>query len=133
MSTDNTDLDEVTNTKVKDFTNDIVEFLKKQEAVKDNVDVDFDNVINADHSLHALSAIITTKFGMVTVLPDFIKRKSWACIVHMGVIKGMQQEGFDEEYIQKEGHIYGSLLEYNKMNVKILGTYLSCKMDFSKK
>lgn len=132
MSTENTKLDETTNNKVKTFVEDIVTFIKDQEEVEEGVMVDFINNVNADNTLHAMGAVITTKFGMVTVFPDFGKKKAHATIVNLGVINAMQQEGFDEDYIQSEGPIYGALLEYSKKNVKILGTYLSCKMDFSK-
>ena len=38
-------------------------------------------------------------------------------------------EGFDEEFIHTQGVIYGSLVDYNRTHIKMLGCYLTHKIN----
>ena len=48
---------------------------------------------------------------------------------NLGLINSMQLEGFDSDYIEKEGKIYGALLKNNSENADMFGYYLTHKIE----
>ena len=125
-------LDEKTDQAVKSFTDDIVKYIDSLKEFTGQVEVEFNEACNGDETLKASFGIITTKFGVVNVFPNFIEKTAYAAVVNLGLMRAMEKEGFEEDYILREGKIYGTLMKYSKENVKLFGIYLSQKMDFSK-
>ena len=116
---------------VESYVNDIIEEIK-QQSFEMEVDLDFAEATSTDNTQSAKSALITTPIGAVVVIPDFAKNKAQACILRLGEIKCMEAEGFDEEFIEKNGKIYSKPLVKNKKNVHTLAYYLTHKLDVKK-
>jgi len=113
---------------VKDYVTDIVVAAKEYDESAD-IDVGFDECLNDTKTLSAHSAIITSDIGMIAVFPDFNKNSAKAAVVRIGEIKRLVAEGFDEEFIENKGIIYGDLLDYNKKHVNMFGYYLTHKIN----
>lgn len=117
-----------TNECVLEFTHDIVHAAELQN--KDcKVSVDFDTAMNSDETLIAAKAKIDSQLGTIMVLPNFGKKTSCAYIINRGVINRMLQEGFTEEFVQRNGNIYSDQFEFTQKNVKLLGYYLTHKIN----
>lgn len=123
--------DEVTDKSVKKYVDEIVKYIDSQEDFTGQVEVEFHEALNKDETHSASFGVITTKFGVVNILPNFNEKVAYATVVNLGLMKAMEKEGFEEDYILTEGKIYGTLMKYSKENVKLFGIYLSQKMDFS--
>jgi len=113
---------------VKDYANDIVNAVK-QSKFDIEVDLDFAPAANIAETEEASSAIITSDIGIVVVWPDFKKNTARAAVFKVGEAKRLEQEGFDRDWIDEHGKVYGDLLPYNEKNVSILGYYLSHKIN----
>lgn len=116
---------------VESYVNEIIEEIK-QQSFETEIDLDFVEATNVDNTQSAKSALITTPIGAVVIIPDFVKNKAQACILKLGEIKCMEAEGFDEEFIEKNGKIYGKPLIKNKKNIETLAYYLTHKLDVKK-
>lgn len=95
-------------------------------------DLDYAEAFNDTNTEQARSALITTAIGVVVVVPDFKKKGAKACVLNLGEMHRMTLEGFDEEFIEREGKIYGDLLSYTESNAEVLAYYLTHKIDYSK-
>jgi len=127
--TSNTSTEDL-NTAVIMYVKDIVDCIKEHDYTLD-IDIDTVEMANVKETEIANGAVITTQLGAVAVMPDFVKRNAKACIVKLGEISRLYKEGFDEEFIDTKGQIYGSLMSFNEKNVKALGYYLTHKIDFN--
>lgn len=116
---------------VKKYAEDIMENAKKMVPTI-NIECDYLEAQNTEMSEQANSAMITSELGIVIVFPDFNKKTASACILNLGELHRMQSEGFDEEFIETEGKIYGKSKAYNKNNVNTFAYYLSHKIDVLK-
>ena len=114
---------------VESYVTSIVAVASSFGVLKDSADVDYTPCINKEQTVQADSATITSEFGIVIVFPDFIRKSAGAAILKVGVINSMQQEGFDEEFIENEGEIYGDLLPFTKENAELFGYYLTHKLQ----
>ena len=54
-------------------------------------------------------------------------------MINLGEMRRMQMEGFEEEFIEKEGKIYGKLLPFTESNAEVFAYYLTHKIDVNKK
>lgn len=104
------------------------------EAVKTfrhdmSVDVDIVPCESTDKE-EANSIMITTPIGVVIVMPNFAKKEAFACIFNLGELSRLQKEGFDDEFIEKEGRIYGDMLPMSKKNAEKFAYYLTHKIDY---
>ena len=113
---------------VKDFTADIIVSAKEFNKNID-ISIDYHEVHNTDITLYAHKITLTSSFGKVIVFPDFAKNNTKAAILHLGELNRLRKEGFDEEFIHTQGVIYGSLVDYNKTHIKMLGCYLTHKIN----
>lgn len=95
-------------------------------------DLDYAEAYNDSNTEQARSALITTAIGVVIVVPDFKKKAAKACVLNLGEMHRMKLEGFDEEFIEREGKIYGDLLSFTESNAEVLAYYLTHKIDYSK-
>ena len=116
---------------VKDYANDIVKVVK-QSKFDISVELEFSPAANIAETEEAASAIIASDLGIVVVFPDFKKKSASAAIFKVGEAHRLEQEGFDPDWIEENGKIYGALLPYNEDNVVTLGYYLSHKIDLKK-
>jgi hypothetical protein len=113
---------------VKDYANDIINVVK-QSRFDIEVDLEFAPAANIGETEEACSAIIASDIGIVVVWPDFKKGSARAAVFKVGEAKRLEKEGFDRDWIDEHGQIYGALLPYDKKNVNILGYYLSHKIN----
>jgi hypothetical protein len=93
------------------------------------VEVEYIEAVSADNKLSANSAYITTDLGVVVVFPNFKRKNAMAAILNAGLVRCMEREGYDDDYIEKNGKIYSKLLPCNKENVNMFGYYLTHKVD----
>jgi len=93
---------------VETYVETIVRYIKEYSYTTE-VDVDYAEAFNEDNTQESRSAIVTTKLGAVVVMPNFKKKFACATVVNLGTIRQMEMEGFDEEFIEKEGKIYGEI------------------------
>lgn len=117
---------------VKSYAGDVVESAKAY-SVNSDIDVEYDEAYNEEETESATAAVITSKFGMVMIFPDFAKKNAIASIYNVGLAKWMLAEGFTEEQVNEEGKVFGAIMPYNKKNVETLGYYLTHKIDYTKK
>jgi len=118
-------------TAVKQYTKAIVNAAKEYKEDID-IDIDISEALNVDEDQSSTQALIKTELGVVIVLPDFKKMSAQATVVKLGIMKALKDEGFDEEFINTNGEIYGSLLIKSQKNAKVFGYYLTHKIDPTK-
>jgi hypothetical protein len=93
------------------------------------VDIEYTQEYDKDHTMESRSAVIKTPIGMVVIFPDLRKDKARACVLKVGELNRMIQEGFSEEFIDANGEIYGDLMPFSTSNVEIFAYYLTHKID----
>lgn len=117
-----------TNACVLEYAHDIVHAANLQN--KDiNVAIDFGLAVNSAETLSAAKAKIESMLGTIIVVPNFKKQSSTAYILNRGIINRMLKEGFTEEFVQRNGNIYSDEFEFTQKNVKLLGYYLTHKIN----
>ena len=112
---------------VKNFATDIIVSAKEYNPDID-IDISFYECMNDSQTQVAHQAIITSDIGIITIFPDFAKKSAQATIIRVGELKRLIAEGFDDEFIDAEGKVYGDLLDYNEKHVKMFGYYLTHKL-----
>lgn len=117
---------------VDQYAEAIVNAIKEYQFDFD-YDLDYAVAYNDANTEEARSAMITTPFGVVVVVPDFKKKSAKACVLNLGEMRRLQLEGFDEEFIENEGKIYGDLLSFTTTNAEVLAYYLTRKLNVSAK
>lgn len=119
---------------VEEYAEAIVNAIKEHQFDFD-VDLDYAEAYDNNNTQESRSAMITTALGVVVVLPDFTKKtaSAKACILKLGEMRRMEMEGFDENFIEKEGHIYGTLMPYSVTNAEVFAYYLTHKIDVNAK
>lgn len=118
---------------VKEYVAEIMEVASSYNEYSGELDVNYDLLANSSETLWASSATIVSEFGVAVVFPDFKHKTAKATVLNVGLVNAMQMEGFDEEYINKEGQVYGNLLDKNRENVEMFSYYLTHKLDTKKK
>lgn len=116
---------------VLEYAQDIIHSAKLQDANAE-VSIDFDIAVNSTSTLSAAKAKIESVHGAVMVFPNFKNRSSTAYILNRGTINHMRKEGFSEEFIHRNGSIYSDAFEFTQKNVKMLGYYLTHKINNDK-
>jgi hypothetical protein len=116
---------------VKSYANDIVNNIKQSNS-NISIELDFSVLTNTNQTESAETAIIVTDIGIVVVRPDFKKKSAQAAIFKVGEAERLKKEGFEQEWIEKHGRVYGMLMPYNEDNVTVLSYYLSHKIDINK-
>ena len=116
---------------VKDYANDIVNAVK-QTKYDISIELDFATAANIAETEEASSAIIASDIGIVVVWPDFKKKSAGAAIFKVGEAERLEKEGFDPDWIEENGKVYGAIMPYNEDSVAVLGYYLSHKIDLNK-
>lgn len=117
---------------VEQYAEAIVNAIKEYQYDFD-YDLDYAEAYNDTNTEEARSALITTSIGVVVVIPDFKKKAAKACVLNLGEMRRMQLEGFDEEFIENEGKIYGDLLSFTATNAEVLAYYLTHKINVDAK
>jgi hypothetical protein len=113
---------------VLEFAHDIIHSAQLQNK-EIKVSIDFDTAINSDQTFIAAKAKINSDLGTIMVFPNFGKKSSSAYILNRGMINRMRKEGFSEEFIQRNGGIYSDQFNFTQKNVKMLGYYLTHKIN----
>ena len=113
---------------VREFAHDIIHSAQLQNK-EIKVSIDFDTAINSDQTFIAAKARINSDLGTIMVFPNFGKKSSSAYILNRGMINRMRKEGFSEEFIQRNGGIYSDQFNFTQKNVKMLGYYLTHKIN----
>jgi hypothetical protein len=113
---------------VHNYANDIVNAIK-QSKFDISVELDFSPAANITETEEASSAIIASDLGIVVVWPDFVAKSARAAIFKVGEAERLEKEGFDPDWIEENGKVYGALMPYTEDNVSILGYYLSHKIN----
>lgn len=116
---------------VESYAETIINAIKEQQFECD-YDLDYAEAFNDTNTEEARSALITTSIGVVIVVPDFKKKTAQACTLNLGEMRRMQLEGFDEQFIEREGKIYGQLLPFTVTNAEVLAYYLTHKLNLNK-
>ena len=117
---------------VETYTEAIVNAIKENSFNMD-VDVDYAEAFNDKHTEEARSAMVVTKFGAVIIFPDFKKKSARAAVYNFGEVRRMELEGFTEEFIEKEGKIYGEMLPFSTTNAEVFAYYLTHKINVNEK
>lgn len=105
----------------------------KEESFDMDIDVDEEEALNENRTESARSFLITTKIGSVIIIPDFNNYAAMACILNVGMINYLQAEGFDENFIETEGRIYGDPKPHTDNNVNAFAYYLTHKINVTTK
>ena len=116
---------------VKDYANDIVNAVK-QTKYDISIELDFATAANIAETEEASSAIIASDLGIVVVWPDFKAKSARAAIFKVGEAERLEKEGFDPDWIEENGKVYGALMPYTEDSVTTLSYYLSHKIDLKK-
>lgn len=119
---------EKTNKAVEQYAEAIIHAIKDYQYDFD-YDLDYAEAYNETNTEEARSALITTSIGVVIVIPDFKKKSAKACVMNLGEMRRMQLEGFDEEFIEREGKIYGELIPFSEASAEVLAYYLTHKIN----
>lgn len=101
----------------------------KEYNINTEVDIEYAQEYDRDHTMESRSAVIRTPIGMVVIFPDLRKNKASACVFKIGEMNRMIQEGFSEEFIEANGEIYGDLMPFSTSNVEIFAYYLTHKIN----
>lgn len=118
-----TPINEETNKAVRKFSDDIVQSVKKKNK-KVEIDVVYEEAFRMDNEEKSIKSIITTKYGVIHVLPDFKNNSSRAIILNRGLIYTMELEGYSIEEIN-EAKIYGEPFKNEFDNIETIGWYLT--------
>ena len=121
-------LDKVADTAVKTYTELIVAAAKNYKFEID-IDVDFTEAIDTTGKRAASSATIISELGVVIVFPNFKNKSAEATTYNIGLSRAMLSEGYEEEYIEKEGKVFGALMSASQSNADIFGFFLTHKLD----
>ena len=105
----------------------------KEHRFDSEVDIDYAEAYNESNTEESRSALITTPLGVVIVFPNFKGKHAKACILNLGEMKRMEMEGFTEEFIEKEGKIYGKTMPFTETNAELFAYYLTHKIDNNSK
>jgi len=116
---------------VESYAEAIINAIKDQKYEFD-YDLDYAKELNDTKTEEARSALITTSFGAVFVIPNFKKNTAQACTLNLGEMHRMHLEGFDIEFIERAGKIYGQLLPFTVTNAEVLAYYLTHKLNLNK-
>jgi hypothetical protein len=116
---------------VKDYAHDIIDAVK-QSKYNIEIDLEFSPAANLSETEEASSAIIASDIGIVVVFPDFKEKSARAAIFKVGEAERLEKEGFDRDFIEEHGEVYGALMPYNEDSVVTLGYYLSHKINLKK-
>jgi hypothetical protein len=124
----NLKFDEVTDTAVKTYVELIIAAAKNYKF-EIEIDVDYNEATDRAGKKAANSANIVSELGVVIVLPDFKKKSARATTYNIGLSRAMLSEGYEEEYIDKEGKVFGALMPISQSNADIFGFFLTHKLD----
>ena len=118
-----------TNNAVKAYVADILAAASSFETYQGEFDIGYRECLSSNEAVQANSATITSELGVVIVFPDFRRKSAKAAILSVGVVNAMKKEGFDEEYIEAEGNIYGHLLTNSTETAEMFGYYLTHRVE----
>ena len=126
-------LDEVTDAQVEKFAHAICEWIverfpDRQLELHDDGDVALDET----ETKHARIVHISTDLGTIRILPDFRKQSAAAMVINMGLVNAMLKEGYDYDYIGREGAIYSDPVPFKDSTVEVLAYYLTHKLNLVK-
>jgi hypothetical protein len=88
------------------------------------IEKDYTPMIDESETRRASSCDIHTKYGFVTIFPDFKSNSARAALLNMGLIRSMEIEGFEDDTIEKSP-VYGGLMPYTLENVEIFAAVLT--------
>ena len=124
----NLKFDEKTDTAVKTYVELIIAAAKNYKFEID-IDVNYTEAVDTTGKKAANSASIVSELGVVIVFPDFKKKTAWAATYKVGLARSMLSEGYEEDYIEREGKVYSSLLPISQSNADAFGYFLTHKLD----
>lgn len=123
--------DEATNEQVKKFAHGICNWI--YERFPDyGIELAEDIAFNSDHTQSAMEMSISTDLGVVIVLPDFKNMSAAAVVLNLGIVQAMMKEGFEIDYIEKNGDIYSNPIAFTDSTVEVLGYYLTHRLNLIK-
>ena len=126
-------LDEVTDAQVEKFAHAICKWVAERFPDRQlELHDDGDMALDETETKRARIMYITTELGTVRILPDFRKKSSVAMVINMGMVNAMLKEGYDYDYIGREGKIYSDPVPFKESTVEVLGYYLTHKLNLVK-
>lgn len=130
---DDSEFDEVTDSQVEKFARSICEWISNRFPER-NIELNDDDgmALNEDHTRHARVMYVSTDLGHVRILPDFSNRSAAAMVINLGMVSAMLKEGYDYDYIGREGRIYSDPVPFKESSVEVLGYYLTHKLNLVK-
>lgn len=115
---------------VNKFTKEICEWIYDRFPDKP-IEVDEELITNASGTQKARRMSLRTDLGLVIIMPNFAEKKNptaSAMVINLGIARAMHLEGFDAEFIEREGRIYSNPIPYKPSTVEVLGYYLTHKV-----
>lgn len=109
---------------VRQYVDSILDALEEKSVNYNDIEVSYDYANNRDETQTAIVCDIQTKYGFVTVFPDFREENAKASLFNIGMIRSMELEGFDDDTINN-APAYGKLMPYAQANVDIFAKILS--------
>jgi hypothetical protein len=109
---------------VRQYVDSILDALEERAVIYNEIEVSYDYASNGDETQSAIVCDIQTKYGFVTVFPDFREENAKASLFNIGMIRSMELEGFDDDTINN-APAYGKLMPYTQANVDIFAKILS--------
>ena len=109
---------------VRQYVDGILDALEERAVSYNEIEVSYDYASNGDETQSAIVCDIQTKYGFVTVFPDFREENAKGSLLNIGMIRSMELEGFDDDTIN-DAPAYGKLMPYSQANVDIFAKILS--------
>ena len=114
---------------------DVKKYVKFIQALCEKLDsdvkleVEFTDGINAAEDTSASMASITSEYGIVIVLPDFIKSNASAFVYNTAMESYYRKEGFEDDWIEKNAKVFSKPLPFSLEHALCLSHYLTHKLN----
>jgi hypothetical protein len=113
---------------VRKFADTLVRAVRKLDEDIE-IEIDFELTTKTDGKEKASVGTVSTKYGEITIFPDFTNQSARAAIFNRGLVNSMILEGFSEEDIN-EALIYSDMFPCQKKFVNAIASFLTQDMGF---
>ena len=113
---------------VRKFADTLVAAVRKLDKSIE-IEMDFELTTKTDGSEKASVGTVSTKYGEITIFPDFNKQSAKAAIFNRGLVNSMILEGFSENDIN-EALIYSNMFTCQKKTIDAIASFLTKDLGF---
>jgi pyruvate-formate lyase-activating enzyme len=109
---------------VRKFSDVLIESIRELDK-NIEIEIDFEIATKSDGMEKASIGTISTKYGEITIFPDFTNESAKAAILNRGLVNAMIMEGFSDEEIN-ESTIYSNMFSNEKKFIDVIALFLTC-------